>query len=198
MENGFTHRIARRLLLAIGAARISAPVNDAGTVQRLQVKSNDLETIDNVPRLAEFGFSSSPPVGSDVTAVFIGGARGNGVVVATGHQASRPRGLLPGESMIYSEDGKSIYLTASGGIVVDAKGQDVTVNNAGTATINASTKIRMVTPRLECTGDIVDHCDTTGRSMAADRIIFDSHDHNVTGVQSGSSTIVSNTPNQTE
>lgn len=56
----------------------------------------------------------------------------------------------------------------------------------------------MVTPRLECTGDIVDNCDTTGRSMAADRVIFDGHEHNVRNVQGGLGTVTSDPPNQIE
>ncbi|HBD37517.1 MAG TPA: baseplate assembly protein, partial [Cupriavidus sp.] len=165
-------------------------------VQMMQVKLNALETRDNTPRVGEFGHASNPPVGSDAIVVFLGGDRSNGVVLGTVHQPSRPTGLAPGESMLYSQDGKRVYLTASGGIVVEAKNQAVTVNNATTVTINASAKVRMVTPRFECTGDIVDNCDTTGRSMAADRVIYDSHEHDIHNVQPGSSTVTSNPPNQ--
>ncbi|MCQ4384175.1 hypothetical protein, partial [Clostridioides difficile] len=67
----------------------------------------------------------------------------------------------------------------------------MTVNDATIVTINAATKVRMVTPRFECTGDIVDNCDTTGGSMAADRVIFDEHEHNVRNVQGGTTTVTS-------
>lgn len=189
-------RLARRVLLIIGRGRVSAPVNDSGAVQMMQVKINDLETIDNLRRLAEFGFTSVPPQGSDVAIVFVGGDRSSGLVIASNHQASRPKGLQPGETMIYTQDGKQIYLTASGGIKVAANGQPVEVDNATVVTIKAATKIRAETPLFECTGDIVDNCDSTGRSMAADRVIFDGHDHDVRNVQGGSSTVTTNTPNQ--
>lgn len=191
------HRVARRVLLAIGRARVTT-VNDAGNVQLAQVQSNDLETIDNMPRLAEFGLTSNPPVGTDVTVVFIGGDRGNGVIVATGHQASRPKGLKPGETMIYSQDGKSVYLTAAGGIVVDAKGQNVTVNNAGTATINASMSVTLNTPVLKVSGDIIDNYSSNLHSMAQMRSIYNTHTHPVTGIQTGTSTVTTSAPNQTE
>lgn len=196
-HQGLIERTARRVLMALARGLITT-VNDAGGVQFMQVKLNALETGDNRQRMAEFGLTSNPPINSDAIVLFLGGDRSNGVVVATGHQPSRPKNLAPGETMLYSQDGKYVYLTASGGIVVEAKNQAVTVNDATLVTINAATKVRMVTPRFECTGDIVDNCDTTGRSMAAERTIFDGHNHNVTNVQGGGSTITSNAPNQQE
>ena len=191
-------RLARRVLLLVGRGRISAPVNDGGSVQMLQAQINQLETIDNLRRIAEFGFTSVPPEGSDVAIVFVGGDRSSGLVIGTNHQGSRPTGLNPGETMIFTQDGKQIYLTAGGGIFIKANGQPVEVDNATTVTINAATKIRMVTPRLECTGDIVDNCDTTGRSMAADRVIYDGHTHPVPNVQLGGPGTTTNVPNQPE
>ncbi|WP_244107581.1 phage baseplate assembly protein V [Burkholderia anthina] len=187
-------RLARRILTMIGAARVTT-FNDAGAVQKLQVKVNGLETIDNLANLQHFGFASGPPDGTDVAIVFIGGDRSNGVVVGSNHQASRQRNLKAGESMIYSQDGKQIYLTKSGGIVVNANGQDVQVNDATNVTINAAGKIRAVTPLLECTGDIVDNCDSQTSSIADLRKAHDEHDHNVVNVQTGGSTITTSVPN---
>ncbi len=194
MENGMFERVARRILTMIGAARITT-FNDAGPVQKLQVKVNGLETIGNLANLMHFGFASGPPVGTDVAIVFIGGDRSNGVVVGSNHQASRPRNLKAGEAMIYSQDGKQIYLTESGGIIVNANGQDVQVNDATNVTINAAGKIRAVTPRLECTGDIIDNCDSQTSTLADLRKAHDEHDHNVVNVQTGGSTITTTVPN---
>jgi phage baseplate assembly protein V len=189
--------VFRRIQMMFGRGRVTY-TDDSGPVQKMQVRLSGLETSDGRVRMAEFGFTSNPPIGSDVLALHISGDRGAGTVFATNHQASRPKGLLPGESKLYSQDGKFVYITASGGISVFANGQPVNVTGATTVTINATTKVRMVTPRLECTGDIIDNCDTTGRTMVADRAIYDSHEHNVTGIQTGGSTVVSNPPNQPE
>lgn len=191
-------RLARRVLLIVGRGRVSAPVNDAGAVQTMQAQINDLETIDNLRRVAEFGFTSVPPQGSDVAIVFVGGDRSSGIVIATNHQGSRPKGLQAGETMIYTQDGKQIYLTASGGIKIAANGQPVEVDDATVVTIKAATKIRAETPRFECTGDIVDNCDSAGRSMASERTIFNSHTHPVPNVQLGGPGTNTNSPNQTE
>lgn len=195
--NAMLNRLARRILLLLGRGRVMT-TNDSGPVQLVQVQINDLETIDGLRRLAEFGFTSMLPRDTDVAIAFLGGDRSNGVVVASNHQPSRPRDLKAGETMIYTQDGKQIYLTASGGILVKANGQPVEIDGATTVTINASTKIRAVTPRLECTGDIIDNCDTQTSTLAELREAHDGHDHQVVNVQTGGSTITTSPPNLIE
>ncbi len=136
MDTNAIERLFRRVQMMLGRGRVTH-VDDTGPVQIMQATMTGLETADNRLRVAEFGFTSNPPVGSDVLALHVAGDRGSAAVIATSHQESRPRGLQPGESILYSQDGKQVYMTASGGIVVEAKWQDVTVNNAATVTINA-------------------------------------------------------------
>lgn len=171
-------RIGRRIQAAIGRGRITT-VNDDGGAQLIQARLGPLEVRDATPRLAEFGFSSRPPVGADAILVFIGGDRSNGVVIATGHQASRPTGLEEGETIVYDLFGKFIRFTVADGIVVEANGSPVTVNGATTVTINASTKVQMNTPLLEVSGSIKAHGDITDatRSMAGDRTLYNQHNH---------------------
>ncbi|NWC92615.1 MULTISPECIES: phage baseplate assembly protein V [unclassified Pseudomonas] len=168
--------LQRRIQLLAGWARVSF-ANDGKTAQLLQVKLNDSETRDDTPRIAEFGFTSVPPDGSDVLVVFLGGDRSKGVVVATGHQASRPVNLLAGESMLYDLAGKSVYLTQDGGIVIEAKNSPVTINNATQVTINAADEINFVTPLVKCSGDlqVAGQVSDGVRSMAADRALFNQH-----------------------
>ncbi|ENZ79634.1 MULTISPECIES: phage baseplate assembly protein V [Ralstonia] len=199
-QDGILERVARRVLLSLARALVTT-VNDAGGVQMMQVKLNPLETRDNTPRVAEFGMTSNPPVGSDAFIVFLGGDRSNGVVLGTVHQPSRPTGLAPGETMLYSQDGKYVYMTAAGGIVVEAKNQAVTVSDATTVTINAASKVVMNTPLLQVSGDIIDNAGAGGtntHTMAQMRTIFNTHTHKVQNVQAGSSTVTTNAPDQTE
>jgi phage baseplate assembly protein V len=147
------NQLFTRLMLLIGRGRFTT-VNDSGVAQMVQARMGAIELKDNIPRIAEFGFTSNPPIGSDAVVAFIGGNRDNGVIVATGHQASRPTGLHAGETMLYSQDGKYIYLTASGGIVINANDQPVTINDATTVTINAATQIIFDTPLVATTGNL--------------------------------------------
>lgn len=173
---GVMERLWRRVQLMSSWGRVTFS-DDSRSAQLLQVKLNDSETRDDTPRIAEFGLTSRPPEGSDVLVVFLGGDRSKGVVVATAHQASRPKGLLVGETMLYDLWGKSVYLTKDGGIVVEAKGAPVTVNNATTVTINAAESVELATPLLHVTGDIVAGGNITDsvRSMADDRKLFNLH-----------------------
>jgi phage baseplate assembly protein V len=150
---GALERIGRRIQAAIGKGRKTTG-NDSGNVQRLQIQFDDDEIRDNTPRLAEFGFASMPPDGSDLVVLFLAGDRSNGVVIASGHIASRPLNLLPGESKLYSQDGKYVYMTATGGIIVNANGQAVTVNDATTVTVNASNSVVLATPLVHATGNV--------------------------------------------
>ncbi|MEX3691890.1 phage baseplate assembly protein V [Paraburkholderia sp. BR14263] len=193
-------------MLVIGRGRVST-ASDSGPVQLVQVQVNDLETIDNVRRLAEFGFTSMLPDGTDVVMAFIGGDRSNGVIVGSNHQQSRPTGLKAGESMLFSLDGKRVYMTASGGIEIDAKGQPVVINNASDVTWTCTGKFKVIapggvefdTPNLSSTGDITDNTGSGNEeSMKSMRTTFDGHDHDINDVQSGGSTLTTQTPNQQE
>ncbi|WP_175829724.1 phage baseplate assembly protein V [Burkholderia cepacia] len=194
-----------------GRGRITL-VDDTGPVQLVQLRMNGLEVPSGRYRVPEFGFSSNPPIGTDALALHVAGDRSAGAVIGTNHQQSRPRGLAPGESILYSQDGKRVYLTASGGIVVEAKGQDVVVNDAANVTWNCSGDFKIVaggkfsvvapggtdfdTPMLASTGDMQDNTGTNNETMKGMRDLYDTHTHNVVEVQGGQSTITSNVPNQ--
>lgn len=187
-------RITRRIQMAIGRGRINT-VDDSKSIQYVQLSYSKIETKDNMPRVMEYGYTSNPPSKTDAVAVHVTGDRSNAICIGTNHQPSRPTSLATGEVMLYQLNGIQVYLS-NVGLSIVAASLPVVVSGATTVTINAATKVRMVTPRFECTGDIVDNCDGAGRSMAADRVIYDGHEHDIHNVQTGSSTITSNPPNQ--
>lgn len=209
MDDALFERLVRRVQMMFGRARISY-VDDSGPVQKVQVRVSALETSDNRLRLAEFGFSSNPPIDSDALFLGISGDRSAVAAIATNHQPSRPRGLQSGETMLYSQDGKSVYMTAAGGIVVEAKGQDVVVNNArnvvwnctGDFTHNVGGKYKVVagggvefdTSLVAATGDVQDQSGSNEATMKSMREDYDEHGHPVVNVQAGGSTIISGTP----
>jgi phage baseplate assembly protein V len=174
--NDVVRRMARKIQLASGWGRTSF-ADDSQSAQLLQVTLSDQETRDGTPRIAEFGLTSVPPAGSDVLVVFLGGDRTKGVVVATGHQASRPLGLVAGETMLYDLQGKHIYLTNADGIVIEAAGTPVTVNNSTIVTINASESVVMQTPILKVSGDIQDNYQSNPNTVAQMRAIYNGHHH---------------------
>lgn len=169
-------RTWQRVRNAIGIGAIRA-VDDSGPVQMAQVQIGWKELRDQTPVLYHFGYTANPPVGTDAALNFGDGDRSRGMVVASNNQPVRPKGLLAGEVMIYDNAGNHVYLR-QGGIIE----------------VIAATKVRLVTPRLEVTGDVIDHCDDgAGRTMAQMRTFDKTHLH--PGVSSGSAhTQASDTP----
>jgi phage baseplate assembly protein V len=205
--------VFRRIQMMFGRGRVTY-TDDSGPVQKMQVRLSGLETSDGRVRMAEFGFTSNPPIGSDVLTLHVSGDRGAGTVFATNHQQSRPTGLLAGESKLYSQDGKYVYMTAASGITVEAKGQDVVVNDArnvvwncsGNFTLNVGGIFKVVapggseidTPELKTSGDILDNFGTNTDTVAGMRTVANGHTHPILLVQTGSSNINTQPPTQHE
>lgn len=179
-----TDRLYRRVLMNSAAITISS-TDDTGPVHKVQGKVRGTpETIDNLQVVQLYGVASHAPIGSDAFVSFGNGDRSNGVVHATANQKARPRNQKPGEVTIFTDEGDTISLQRNHNIVITTKDGTVTVNEAKLVVVNASEKVRMVTPRLEVTGDIIDHCDEQGHTAANMRSIYNSHTHG--GIQPGS------------
>ncbi|WP_317201491.1 phage baseplate assembly protein [Janthinobacterium sp.] len=193
---GAIERLYRIVMCSVGRGRITAG-KTTGPVQTYQVKINDMDIRDEVPRIAEFGFTSRPPNGSDVALVCIEGSPRKSAIVGTNHQPSLPQGLLEGEAQLFNLWGMYVYMTQAG-IVIEAKNQPVTINNATQVTINAATGVQMNTPILRVSGDIIDNSGTNPHTMAQMRTIYNGHNHVVASIQTGLSSVTSNAPAQTE
>ena len=190
-------RLYRRVLMVVGRGRITTG-RDTGSVQQLQVRFGQMETVDNLPRLAEYGFNSMPPGDADAIVVFAGGNRSDGVIVATGHQTYRMRSLKVGEVSISDDQGQSVYLTRDG-IVIKGAGKPVLITDTPEITLDAATV--HVTGDVMVDGSIVaekDISDHGVKSMAGMREVFNGHTHAVQKVQVGGSTVTSDMPGQQE
>lgn len=193
MNDGMLRQLGRRVAMMIGLGKITG-YGDAGGIQKLQYQT-PLEVRGDTPRMAEFGFSSGLPVGTDVVLAYLGGDRSSAVIVASNNQQYRQSGLKSGETLIYNQWGVFVKLTENG-IEVEAKGKPVTVTNATTVTVTAIGKIRLETPRLEVTGDVIDNCDSNGATLKALRDAHNDHDHIVKNVQSGNDEKTSEKPGE--
>ena len=174
-------KAAVRIAGMLGIGRITSQ-KDSGEIQQAQYQT-PLE-VASAPRMADFGFSSGLPVGTDVVIAFIGGDRSSPVIIASNHQGYRRTGLNEGETAIYNKWAIEVLLTEKG-VFIDAKGKDVEVNNATNVTINASEGILANTPVLKCTGDIIDNCESNTRTLKELRDAHNDHDHVVKNVQKG-------------
>lgn len=100
-------RVVDRVLNLVGLVRLSV-IDDSGDQQTAQVQikagapDGIAEIIDQVLRIGEYGLYSCPPDGSEAVVVFQGGRKSQGVIIATGYRAARPKGLKPGEVMLFN------------------------------------------------------------------------------------------------
>lgn len=163
---GLLQRVANRLQALVGRGKVTLVDDIGGTVQRLQARFSALELRDGIPRLAEFGFTSLPPDGSDCVAIYVGGDRSNGVVIATGNQTYRLKGLASGDAALYDSRGQSVWLTQNG-IVIEGAGLPLTIRNTPTVTMPDTTLL-----------------DLPNGDVTASGISLKSHTHG--GVQPGS------------
>ncbi|EEQ11128.1 Phage baseplate assembly protein [Yersinia mollaretii ATCC 43969] len=189
--SGQISTLYRQIKMLLGIGRVSAS-DDSDGVQSVQYQT-PLEVHSNTPRLAEFGFSSGLPAGSDVVIGFLGGDRSSGLIIASNHPAYRHTGLKAGETVIYSQWGQFIKLTENG-VIIEAHHQPVIINNATEVTVNASVKVRLNTPLLEVSGDIIDNAGSNSTTLKTLRDAYNSHNHQLKNVQSGSATLTSETP----
>lgn len=151
--------VAARIWNALSLARNTTTVDDSGPVQQVQLKHNELETYDRSKVVHHYGFSSSPPVGSDFVVVFGNGNRSNGFAVASNHQQHRYTGLKAGEIVIFDDKGQSLLFTSD----------------------NNGPKVVLTTPRLEVTGDVIDRTvngPTNNLTLQQTRDVYNSHTHN--------------------
>ncbi|HEN7343317.1 TPA: phage baseplate assembly protein [Serratia marcescens] len=193
MNDGMLRQLGRRVAMMIGLGKITG-YGDAGGIQKLQYQT-PLEVRGDTPRMAEFGFSSGLPVGTDVVLAYLGGDRSSAVIVASNNQQYRQSGLKSGETLIYNQWGVFVKLTENG-IEVEAKGKPVTVANATTVTVTATEKIRFETALLEVTGDVIDNCDSNAATLKSLRDAHNEHDHVVKNVQSGNDEKTSEKPGE--
>lgn len=169
----------RWLTNLIAGGRVTL-TDDTGDLQKLQITEGAIGTgmedriVDGVRRLAEFGFASVPPLDSEVVMIRQGGDRGQSIVIATNHRASRMKNLKPGDAAIHDVRGARVILTEAG-IEISCAGLPLVIKQAS--------KVRIEADLLEVTGDIVSRADGTKVSLNALRDAYAAHKH--LGVQPG-------------
>lgn len=150
-------------------------VNSVPAVQLVQVDGVAGEQLQDNELMQHYGFTSNPPPGTMVVVLPVGGNTAHGIIIACEHGSYRLKGLQPGETAIYNQWGD--YCVLKAGHLAEI--------STGTLTIKTSTKLRLETPLLECTGTIKDLCDTpAGKAMDAMRTTYNTHTH--TDPQGGS------------
>lgn len=104
--------IIGRIQMMIGRATVSA-VDDAQGVQALQIELLDEEVHDDVERFQNYGFGSHPFGEAEAVALFTGGLRSRGIVVAVEDRRYRIK-LDQGEVAIFDDQDQRVHLKRDG------------------------------------------------------------------------------------
>ncbi|MDR2187039.1 MAG: phage baseplate assembly protein V [Azonexus sp.] len=162
----------RRLRLLASRAVLSL-LNDGPGVQIVQVKLLAGEVRSGVERIQQYGLTTAPHAGAEAVFLSLGADRDHGVVIALDDRRYRLKNLRNGEVALYDDLGHKVHLTRDG-IVIDGAGQPITLTN--------TPLVRAETPMFQCTGEIMDLCDSAARTMSGMRAIYDSHHHTEQGI----------------
>jgi phage baseplate assembly protein V len=118
-----TNDAARRSYIGISRGLLIKS-NDDPKLQEanVQVLANEQHT--GIERFQQYGVSSVPLPGAggkypEAIIAYLGGNRSHPVILAVDDRRHRPKGLKPGESVLYDDQGQRIYVSRDG-IKIDA------------------------------------------------------------------------------
>jgi phage baseplate assembly protein V len=106
--------LGQRVRLMVTRAVVEL-VNDAATMQAVQVSLRADELRDGVERFQNYGFSSVPAPGAEGVALAVGGDSGHCVLVAVDDRRYRITDMAEGEVCLYTlGNGRRLYLKEDG------------------------------------------------------------------------------------
>ena len=143
----------RRLQNLLAYGQTTAAMDDAGATPLLQAQFGDLQVLSGLQLLAQFGFSSSPPVGTNLAALFAGGDKSRGVILGTVNPGARRRMLVTGETTIYDVWGNEVHLSQAAATVKHSTQVIVTCPNT---TIQGNLRVQGA---ITCTEEVTAQCD---------------------------------------
>ena len=136
-----------RLQNLVAWGQTKTNVDDTGHTPTVQVQLSHIETMPGLQILQHAGFSSSPPPGSRVMALFGAGDRSKGTIIGTVDPATRRTGLMPGETVVHDMWGNEVHLSEAG----------VVVKHATKVTITCP--LVRIEGALQVTGQVTAMCD---------------------------------------
>jgi phage baseplate assembly protein V len=110
-----TEPIKRRVQMMVSRAVVNL-VNDGGAMQIVQV-SMLADEVDDAEHFQPYGFTSSPPGGSEAVVVFPQGNRDHPIVVVVADRGSRFAGLAPKDSALYTDAGNRVHVKSDDGSI---------------------------------------------------------------------------------
>lgn len=162
--------LKRRVSLMVGRAILSAAADDSLTLQTLQLDVLSDETLSDLERFQNYGFTGVPFKGAEAVVVFAQGNRDHGLVIAVDDRRYRLKGLQNGEVAMYTDEGDKIHIKRGGIIEIDCS----------QANVNASSSVKLNSPSVEL-GESAVEAVIKGNTF---QDLFNAHTHSVVGITS--------------
>jgi phage baseplate assembly protein V len=146
---------------------------EEGKFQTFQLEIEKGEIKDNVKRVQDYGFTSSPPENSEAYVLFNGGIRDNGYIFKIDNQNWRLKKLKTGEVALYTD--QDIIHLKRGNIDIKTK-NNVFIKNSSNEkvfSIDLEKKQMKFSGDIEVTGDIIDK----HGKIKKIREVFNQHTH---------------------
>ncbi|HSZ92363.1 MAG TPA: phage baseplate assembly protein V [Acetobacteraceae bacterium] len=156
----------RRLDMAIARGTLTT-TSDGSGVQTAQVSLMSDEVLDGVERFQSYGLSAVPPDGSEVLVICLQCNRDQPHIIAVNHRGSRPKGLKPGEVVLYNDHDCYVALSLDGDVFITGArhvaiesvenleitaGENLTISAGQAMTISAGQSIAMTAPLVTING----------------------------------------------
>lgn len=100
--------LQNRIMMTISRGVLEA-VKDDNKLQLLKLSLLADEQRDNIERFQQYGFTSNPLPGAECIALFPGGNRDHGIVIAVDDRRFRLKALKSGEVALYTDEGDKIH-----------------------------------------------------------------------------------------
>lgn len=150
-----------RVMNMIGRAVLTL-VDDSTKMQLLQVSGIEDESLDEVERFQDYGFTSVPLAGAEAVVVRGSGQGDQPYVIAVDDRRYRVRNLESGEVAVYNDSGSYVVLKASGDIqIVPSSGTvsltgDLDVSGTVTATVDVVGGGKSLSTHTHTSGALLD------------------------------------------
>lgn len=123
----------QRVSLMVGRCILRA-INDTKGVQLVQAQLMADELHGDMERIQQYGFTGVPLPGAEGVAVFVGGNRDHGLIIAVEDRRYRLKGLAGGEVAMYTDEGD--YIKLARGNKIEFKTTRIDIDAPGGLHIN--------------------------------------------------------------
>ncbi len=141
----FIDPLKNQVKLMIGRCEISK-IDDSKGLQEIQAEGLTRETLDEIQRVQNYGFTSVPMPGATGVRLSINGNSDDSIFIAIDDEEKRKKDLAPGESSLYHHLGHYIHLKNDKSIELNSNKSKVVLKDDGEIELSSDTTTLTLKP----------------------------------------------------